>query len=195
MLAAWILLLQSEVGIPIERGDSDRVIERLLSVPLDLLSCPTGCAFEPEFPYDSCPKCGVPMSRTTPAGELDRSVLSDRGLYVMRFQGRVNGHALLRLSRIDAALQEAGLKRRDRNLTVRGPFQIHVQESQDLAVLTERLKRVPGVTSARGEGRVLFIRADGADWSAVLGVFSDAPIQDVTWTVNWDQGRMGFGLR
>ncbi len=118
----------TELTIPIENGDQEKVIEALSSIEFCQFDCPMGCDMSgyPQSSLWNCPKCGMALKTNKLPLKDQIQVTLVNNVATLKYPEKVQAsYILVSLSEIDKALKGVDAARRWKSLTINGPFQIH----------------------------------------------------------------------
>jgi hypothetical protein len=191
-----LLLCQdsSTLTMPVE-GDAAAAVSKLTSLPLEFYACEKKCPIGDNPSFERCERCGGAIQSPSPVEYPAPKAEFREGLIHWTFQAQKDLIGVLRLSRLDAALKEAGVTRSVADAVERGRFQIHLGGKPDMEAAKAALQKLPGILTIRAETGILYVDADTVLWTDVQKALETFEISDVTWIVTQDGGLMGFSRK
>ncbi len=184
----------AQVSFPIEGGKPEQAKDALSKIQLEAYVCPKGCDKGDEINLEKC-KCGETLTRVETPSEFRPTVTVEDSTVTLSYTGTFKGCLLLRQAAVDAALREAGLRRREQGAALQGMLQIHVDALKDKDAVIEKLKKVEGIRSAAASDTLIHVNADKASLEAVKQALGETAIKDISWVVNMREGRMGYVIQ
>jgi hypothetical protein len=179
------------VAIPVDGGDEAKLQEELGKIRLEFLQC-TKCGTTDDSSLVRCAQCGQHLIVVHPEGNVSPSVEYRAPNVRLQFGARGDALGILYLSSVDDALKQTGATRPTEGVMIRGPFQLHMSDEMAAFKAAGALREMERIVEVENTGRILHVKADGAEWEKILQAVGRDQLRDVSWILTRGSGEIGF---